>query len=136
MSSAHHTIFLKDFVIGGTVELMDINGNPTTGSITGSGNYLYSKKFLIPPKSLDHILTAICEGCTIEIVLQVSPDGVNWCNCILSNDSVCQFECTAQAGDCTIQVIDVPILQYARIKIGNAGSSGGTCTVKLNYTLE
>ena len=66
----------------------------------------------------------------------MSPDGVNWCNCLLSNNANCEFECTADVGDCTTQVIDVPILQYARIKIGNAGSAGGTCTVRLNYSLE
>ena len=136
MSSAHHTIFLKDFVISSSVDLFDINGDPASGSIIGSGNYLYSDKFLLPSKSIDHILTATCEGCTIEILLQMSPDGVNWCNCVLSGGSNCEFECTSQVGDCTTQVIDVSVLQYVRIKLGNAGSQGGDCTIRINYSLE
>jgi hypothetical protein len=136
MSSAHHTIFLKDFVIEQFVDLYDENGNPTNGQITSSGNYLYTQAFTIPPKSVDHILTAVCEGCTIEILFQMSPDGVNWCDCILGNGSTCEFECTANVGDCTTKVIDVPVLGYGRIKIGNAGSVGGVCTVRLNYSLE
>ena len=66
----------------------------------------------------------------------MSPDGINWCPCTLSSGANCQFECTANAGDCTTQVIDVNVLQYVRVKIGNAGSTGGTCTVIINHTLN
>ena len=138
MASAHSLIILKDLTISSSATgLFDESGNSLpTANIVGSGNYAYSNTFLMSPKSLDHILTAACEGCTVEILLQMSPDGINWCNCVLGNGSNCEFECTATVGDCTTQVIDVPVLQYVRVKIGNAGSVGGTCNVMINHTLN
>ena len=138
MASVHHVDFIKDLIISTTsTGLYDINNNKlATANIIGSGNYAYSKVIELSPKSIEHILTATCEGCTVEIALEMSPDGDNWCPCNLSSGSACQFECTAAVGDCTTQTIDVPVLQFARIKIGNAGSSGGSCDVKINFTLN
>lgn len=138
MASSHATFFVNDLVIGtASTGLFDANGDAlATANIVGSGNYAYSPTIELSPKSIEHILTAVCAGCTVEIKLEMSPDGINWCDCTLTSGSVCQFECTAVAGDCTIQVIDVSMLQFARVKIGNAGSLGGTCTVKLNFTLN
>ena len=138
MASSHATDIIKDLTISATATgLFDVNGNSlTTANIIGSGNYAYSQTIGLSPKSIEHILTATCEGCTVEIKLEMSPDGVNWCPCTLTSGSNCEFECTATAGDCTTQPIDVPVLQFVRVKIGNAGSSGGTCGVKLNFTLN
>jgi hypothetical protein len=138
MASNHGIDFVKDLVISSTATgLFDINGNSlATADIVGTDSYAYSRPIELSPKSIEHILTATCEGCTIEILLQISPDGVNWVDCLLSNGLECDFVCTANANDCTVQPIDVPILQFARIKIGNAGDVNGTCTVKLNFTLN
>jgi len=138
MASAHAIEFVKDLVIStASTGLFDANGNSlATANIIGSGNYAYSKTIELSPKSIEHILTATCAGCTVEIKLEMSPDGVNWCPCALSSGSNCEFECTADVGDCTVQPIDVPVLQFARIKIGNAGSSGGTCTAEIDFTLN
>ena len=138
MASSHAIDIIKDLTISATATgLYDANGEKlSSANIVGSGNYAYSNLFQLSPKSIDHVLTATCEGCTVEIKLEMSPDGINWCPCVLSGGSNCEFECTADAGDCTIQVIDVPVLQFVRVKIGNAGSTGGTCTVKLNFTLN
>lgn len=138
MASSHAIDIIKDLTITATsTGLYNSDGEElATANIVGSGNYAYSNKFQLSPKSIDHVLTATCEGCTVEILLEMSPDGINWCNCVLSDDSNCEFECTADTGDCTTQVIDVPVLQFVRVKIGNAGSTGGTCTVKLNFTLN
>ena len=127
MASAHSIDFIKNLTISASsTGLFDANGNSLpTANIIG-----------LSPKSIEHVLTATCEGCTVEIKLEISPDGVNWCPCILSGGTACEFECTADVGDCTTQHVDVPVLQFARVKIGNAGSSGGSCTVKLNFTLN
>ena len=138
MASSHATFFINNMIISTTsTGLFDVNGGAlATANIVGSGNYAYSPTIQLSPKSIEHVLTAVCEGCTVEIKLEMSPDGTNWCDCTLTSGSVCEFECTATAGDCTTQVIDVSLLQFARIKIGNAGSVGGTCTIKLNFTLN
>ena len=139
MASSHAINLLKDIVIStATTGLYDANGEPLSSIdiTTQSGLYGYSLPFQLSPKSIDHVLTATCDGCTVDILLEMSPDKVNWCTCVLSNGTDCEFTCTATAGDCTIKVIDVPVLQFVRVKIGNAGSTGGTCTAKLNFTLN
>ena len=138
MASAHGIFLIKDLTISSTstglynssgVELSSVN-------IIGTDNYAFSDIFTLSPKSKDHILTAVCEGCTVEVKLEMSPDGVNWCPCTLSSGSVCEFTCTQATGDCTTQVIDVSVLQYIRVRVGNAGSTGGTCNISINYTLN
>ena len=138
MASSHGLYFIRDLTISATsTGLYDVNGNKlSSANIIGSGNYAYSKAIELSPKSIEHILTATCQGCTVEIKLELSPDGVNWCPCILASGSACEFECTAAVGDCTTQTVDVPVLQFARIRIGNAGSTGGSCNVLLNFTLN
>ena len=138
MASAHGLFLIKDLTINSSATgLYDSSNNRlTTANIVGSGNYAYSKTFVLSPKSKDHILTATCDGCTVEIKLEMSPDGINWCPCALSDGSNCEFECTANVGDCTTKIIDVNVLQYVRVKIGNAGSSGGSCSVIINHTLN
>ncbi len=138
MASSHATDFVKDLVISATsTGLFDENGNSLpTANIIGSGNYAYSKTIELSPKSIEHILTATCQGCTVEIKLEMRSDGVNQGPCVLSSGSNGECECTADVGDCTTQPVDVPVLQFARVKIGNAGSTGGDCSVKLNFTLN
>ena len=138
MASNYRSMFLSGLVISTTAEgLVDINGNPIAqANIVGSGNYAYSPTITLNGDTDNYILTAVCEGCTIEIALEMSPDGVNWCACILSSGSPCEFECTAAVGDCTTAVVDVSLLPFVRLKIGNAGSTGGTCSVGLYHELE
>lgn len=138
MASNYRSMFLSGFTISTTATgLVDEDGNAlATANIVGSGNYAYSPTMTLNGDTDNYILTAICDGCTVEIALEMSPDGVNWCPCVLSSGSNCEFECTAQAGDCTTQVVDVNLLPFVRVKIGNAGSTGGTCSVGLYHELE
>jgi len=138
MAASQGISLIKNLIISTTsTGLVDASGNPlATANIVGSGNYAYSPTMELSPKSIEHVLTAICDGCTIEVKLEISPDGINWCDCTLSSGSVCQFECTAVVGDCTTQIIDVSLLQFVRVKIGNAGSTGGNCTININFTLN
>ncbi len=137
MASNYRTDFLTGFTIGtASTGLFDASGNSLpTANIVGSGNYAYSPTLTLNSDTDEYILTALCDGCTVEISLEMSPDGVNWCPCVLSGGSNCEFECTATSGDCTTQVIDVNVLPFVRIKIGNAGSTGGTCSVSLYHDL-
>jgi hypothetical protein len=138
MASNYRSMFFSGLTIGtATTGLFDASGNSLpTVDITLSGNYAYSRVMTLNGDTDDYILTAICDGCTVEIQLEMSPDGVNWCPCVLSDGNPCEFECTAVAGDCTTQVVDVNVLPFVRVKIGNAGSTGGTCSVGLYHELE
>ena len=133
------TNFIKNLTISASsTGLYDVNGVAlSTVNIVGTDNYAYSNAIELSPKSIDHILTAICEGCTMEVLLQVSPDGTNWVDCKMADGTTnCSVDCTSATGDCSTKVLDVQLLQYARVKVGNAGSSGGTCTIKINFTLN
>ena len=138
MASAHGVNFVKDLIISGTsTGLYDINGDPlASANIVGTDNYAYSKAVELSPKSIEHILYAICEDCTLDVLLQMSPDGKNWIDCKLSGGGDCKFTCTGTVGDCTTQVIDTSLLSTVRVRIGNAGSGGGKCTIGLNFTLN
>lgn len=138
MAANYRSMFLSGITISTTTEgLVDASGNPIAqANIVGSGNYAYSPTMTLNGDTDDYMLTAICDGCTIEISLEMSPDGINWCACVLSDGSNCEFECTATVGDCTTQIIDVNLLPFVRVKLGNAGSTGGTCSVGLYHTLE
>ncbi len=138
MAASQGISLIQNLTINTTATgLVDINGNAlAAANIVGSGNYAYSPTMELSPKSIEHVLTAICAGCTIEVKLEMSPDGINWCDCTLSSGSVCEFECTSTVGDCTTQIIDVSLLQFVRVKIGNAGSTGGSCSININFTLN
>ena len=138
MAANYRSMLLQNFTIStASTGLVDAQGNAlATANIVGSGNYAYSPTMTLNGDTDDYVLTAVCDGCTVEIALEMSPDGVNWCPCVLTSGNDCEFECTAQVGDCTTQQVDVPLLPFVRIKIGNAGSVGGTCSVGLYHTLE
>ena len=140
MASGHEIILVNDITTGNIPEgilFNELDGSPVTDISPTTGLTGVTKAFFVSPKSKDHIFVGICEGCTVSITLQMSPDGVNWCDCVLGDGSICQIqECTAIAGDCDAKIIDVSILQFVRLKIGNAGTSTGKCTVKLHFTLN
>ena len=100
MASAHSIDFITNLTISNTaVGLFDVNNNSlATVDIIGTGNYAYSKIMELSPKSIDHILTAICEGCTMEVLLQVSPDGTNWVDCKMADGTTnCDVNFTDEA---------------------------------------
>lgn len=138
MAANYRSMLLSGLTISTTTTgLVDASGNSIAeANIIGSGNYAYSPTMTLNGDTDDYVLTAVCDGCTVEIALEMSPDGINWCPCTLSSGSDCEFECTATVGDCTTQVIDVALLPFVRVKIGNAGSVGGTCSVGLYHTLQ
>ena len=138
MASAHGLTFIQDLTISSaSTGLYDAQGNAlATADILLSGNTAYSKPFLLSPKATDFILSATCEGCELKVTLEMSPDNINWCPCPLSNGDPCEITCTDTVGDCTTKVVDVALLQFVRVKVGEAGSQGGTCSVRLHFTLN
>lgn len=138
MASSHSVDIVKDLVVSGTATgLYDINGNPlASANIVENGNFAYSKAVELSPKSIEHVLTATCSGCTIVVQLEMSPDGINWCPCNLTTGNACTVTCTQASGDCTTQHVDVPVLQFVRVKLGEASEPNGLCSVKLNFTLN
>lgn len=138
MASSHAIDIIKDLVVSGTATgLYDANGEKlASANIVENGNYAYSNLFQLSPKSIDHVLVATCSGCTIEVYLEMSPDGINWCACNLSSGNPCTVTCTQASGDCTTQHVDVPLLQFVRVKIGAASEPSGVCSVKLTFTLN
>ena len=137
MASAHDIIFVQDLSTGDTSGILfnENDGTPVNSIIDGAVGV--TKAVLLSPKSIDHIFAAVCSGCTVEVVsLQMSPDGVNWCDCVLSDGNNCEVSCDPAVQNCYTKNVDVAVLQYVRLKIGNASTSSGNCTVKLHFTLN
>lgn len=145
MASAHALILAKNLLTGAAEGLTDAAGNAMSPvnladfdpNDPNGGTYVrYSKPRLLSPKATDMIFTAICLGCSVKLSLQMSPDGVNWCDCVLADGGVCKVECDPLVQNCYVQPIDVGVLQYVRFKIYEVSSSSGDCTISLNFTLD
>lgn len=138
MASGHALIFFKDLPTGAATGLTDANGNelgPVDLSLPQAE--AYTKGFLLSPKAIDHILVGLCsQGCEARISLEMSPDGENWCPCILSDGNQCLVDCNPSISDCSAQTVDVSVLHYVRIKIDQVTVSNGLCTAMLTYTLN
>jgi len=145
MSSAHKQIFIENLVLtdsGGQgyavgQDLYDANGNKLDSvQLTGSGNYAYTKTITLLPKYNEYIFTAVCTGCSVTATLEFSPDGVNWCPCALADGNACTMNCDPLTSDCTVKVIDVPLLQYVRVKMSNAANISLNCDIFLSHTMN
>lgn len=143
MASGHAIMLAKNLLTGTAEGLTDENGVELApfnladpDPITGESRVAYSKPKLLSPKATDMIFTAICLGCAVKLSLQMSPDGVNWCDCVLASGGVCKVECDPLIQNCYVQPIDVGVLQYVRFKIYDVASSTGDCTVRVNFTLD
>jgi len=119
MASGFHLTAFDNVVAGGTGVYVD----------SWEGGYL---KTPLPVDANDYIITVICPtGCTATVELWHSPNGVDWAQATDSNGDAISFECPG--GECTCKVLTVSLLQYVKIKLGNAASPAA-CTVKIHYT--
>lgn len=144
MASAHHIAFLDNFQLTDE-NLREILFDANTGLPVASDFDIVNPGTVVPvtaaktlsSKSIEHILVGNCVGCTLNATLQISPDGENWTDCTLQNGNVCDVDCTTEVGDCQTRIIDVPLLQYVRVKI-LAGSTGADkfCSLRLHFTLN
>lgn len=139
MASAHDIVFVKGMLTGDTEGILfdEDTGSPIAGIGPAAGSLTgVTKAFLLSPKGEDYIFTAVCNGCSVSTVtLQMSPDGVHWADCVLADGNICSVNCDLTQG-CYTKTVDVSLLQYVRLKIGNAGTDSGLCTIRLNFTLN
>jgi len=144
MSSAHQVMLIKDLTANSQgfadhPDLYDANGNKLgLTNIVGSQPGVYSKAFTLLPKYNDYILTVICSAtsCSASVALEHSPDGINWCDCALSDGSDCIAECDPVTNTCTVKIVDVPLLQYVRVKVYDITDNSIDCTVMLTHTMN
>lgn len=146
MSSAYHISFLEDFEI--TNEnfrkiLFDRDtGLPVDSNFDITLGEAVTEAKLLPSRSIEHVLAGTCLGCTLRVVLEMSPDGKNWVTCKLKDGVTdCLIDCDPDVADCTVSMVDVSLLQYIRLKIGPAGSLSAPgdekrCSVRVHYTLD
>jgi hypothetical protein len=144
MASAHHISFLDNVQLTNE-NLRELLFDAATGEPVASNFDAVNPGSVVAvtatqtlsSKSIDHILVGNCVGCTLNVTLQISPDGVNWTDCTLANGDTCQVDCSLEAGDCQASIIDVPLLQYVRIKVlPSATGTDKICTVNLHFTLN
>ena len=151
MSSAHRIDLIKDLtlvsrVVNGVTQgfienhpdIYDANGNKLNDVQLTQGGIAYSKTVALLPKFNDYIFTALCGGCAVNVTLEFSPDGVNWCNCVLSDGQPCSVACDPVGNtiDCQVKVVDVPLLQYVRVKIDSSASTNLSCDIFLTHTMN
>ena len=147
MSSAYKQVFIENLVLESQVingltqgaavgqNLYDANGNKLDSvQLTGSGSFAYTKTITLLPKYNEYLLTAVCTGCSVKAILEFSPDGVNWCACNLASGSPCEMDCDPDVSDCTIKIIDVPLLQFVRVRVENAANTTLNCDIFLSHT--
>lgn len=145
MASANHIAFLEQFEITSEnfrkILFNESDGLPVPDNFlitTGQG---VTKTYALPSRSIEHLLVGTCLGCTLSATLQISPDGINWCDCPTVEGGPCTIDCDPDVGPCTTKIIGVPLLQYVRLKIGPAGSEsepGNTkiCSIRLHFTKD
>lgn len=150
MSSAHQQIFIKDLTLteingegfAENQDLYDANGNKldsvqlTSTDSQGNPNFAYTQTLVMLPKYNDYIFTALCTGCSVTAILEHSPDGINWCDCALSDGNSCEVLCQPLTSECTVKIVDVPLLQYVRVKIQQAANITLNCTIMLTHTMN
>lgn len=121
-------------------DIVDVNGDRIAEvRLSGSSDpshVAYSKTVALSSRYNDYLLTATCKGCEVSVILEHSPDGINWCNCVLSNGGNCNIQCDPFVSNCTVKVIDVALLQYVRVKVSNAGNSSLDCDIFLSHSLN
>jgi len=146
MASAHHISFLEDFEITNEnfrkILFNESDGLPVAETFDITAGEGVTEAKLLSSKSIEHVLAGVCLGCTLRVILQISPDGKNWTDCLLSDGTTqCLVDCDPAVSDCAVSIVDVPLLQYVRIKIGPAGSLSEPndikrCSVRLHFTLN
>ena len=116
----------------GLCPLQAVGSSPSASDIL-AGNI--SKTFVLPSDAKDFAVCNIADGCDCRMAIQMSPDGVNWCDCVDVNLDACNnISCTVTSGTCTCKVISVPMLQYVRVVLYGGDSSGGVGKVSIHWT--
>ena len=129
-STFHHTFKFDNTSLGGGSD-DDIGKCPAIGA--GKN---YSKTFIMPSQARDFAFCAICSVCACKMTIEMSPDGVNWCDCLDAAQEACKdIACAVEpAGTCTCKVVSAPMMQYVRVVLHDGTTSGGSCKVTVHWT--
>lgn len=145
MSSAHIIMLIKDLTtdsngIADHPDLYDENGNKLgpTNIVGSAGQTVYSKAFALMPKYNDYIVTAVCAAtsCSAKVTLEYSPDGIHWCDCALADGNTCTFKCDVTISRCTAKIVDVPLLQYVRVRLEEIPAETIDCSIMITHTMN
>ena len=97
---------------------------------------------ILPTTATDYILVCTVENADASIRIEHSTDEVNWTECKDVDKVVIQAEAIDlddTAATAYMVWVDTPLLQYIRVKVGNATSVTGDaikCTVRLQYNTK
>ena len=121
MASAYHIIMCEDVT-----------------APTGVSTYTAQDIKVLQSTAVDPILVCIVDGAACSVRLEHSADKVNWAEVKDVDKLVIQAEPQDVANTSYMVYIDTPLLQYIRVKVGNATSITGTikCTVRLQYGIK
>ena len=116
MSSAYHIDLAKDAV-----------------PAQGSSNFTAQATKGLSPEAKEFILVIQPTGSDVKMKLEQSTNGSDWAQVVDAQDA--NIESTVTDGTTGIVYVDVPLLHYVRVQIGEATASA-TCNVKLYHTLD
>ena len=98
----------------------------------GGANFSASTSKTLPSQAKEFILVVQPTGSNVKMKLEQSANGSDWVQVV--DDQGANIESTVTAGATGIVYVDVPLLQYVRVQLGEATTSA-TCNVKLQHTL-
>jgi len=132
MASAFHHVFKFDNTAFGGGSDDDTGKCPEIGADPGKN---YSKVFVMPSQAKDFAFCAICSVCDCKMSIEMSPDGINWCDCVDGAQDPCtDISCSVAAGTCNCKVVSAPMMQYIRVVLHDGAASGGSCKVTVHWT--
>tara|TARA_Y100001968_G_C18762210_1_gene438255 strand:- start:14 stop:484 length:471 start_codon:yes stop_codon:yes gene_type:complete len=154
MASSFHHIFKFDNTSLSYCDITDTNtddcetagGNIVSGGsdddfgicpTASSGEKNYSKTFIIPSQAKDFAFCSVCSVCSCKMTIEMSPDGINWCDCLDAAQKECKdIICTFTEGEsaCTCKVVNAPMMQYVRVALHDGAAPGGKCKVSIHWT--
>lgn len=99
----------------------------------GASNFTTQTSKSLPPSSKEFILVVKPVGSDVKVKLEQSSNNNNWTQVLDQQDE--NIEATVTDGSTGIIYVDVPLLTYVRVQLGEATSSS-TCDVKLHHARD
>ena len=125
MASAYHIVMCEDVT-----------------APTGVSTFTAQATKTLPSSATDFILVCTSENADVSVRLEHSADKTNWAEVKDVDKIVIQAEAVdldVTASTSYMVYIDTPLLQYVRVKVGNATTATGDaikCNVRLQYNLK
>ena len=124
MASAYHIVMCEDVT-----------------APTGVSTFTAQATKTLPSSATDFILVCTSENADVSVRLEHSADNTNFAEVKDVDKIVIQAEAVdldVTASTSYMVYIDTPLLQYVRVKVGNATTVTGTikCNVRLQYNTK